>query len=315
MTADADIKLTGVSRFYGDVLGINRLDLELQPGITGLVGPNGSGKSTLMSLLAGLIQPTSGSLNVLGLEPGNPEALCHVIGYCTQYDAFPLGMTGRQFIAAFLRLHGYTRSDVAELTHRALTRVNLVDAADRAIDTYSKGMRQRIKLAQAVSHNPQVVILDEPLNGLDPIARRDVIDLFHSLSGNGAYVVVSSHVLHEVDLISDRIIVLDNGYVIAEGEVEGLNSELREHPAKIYIRSTHAKAIASKLFELDHVAEVRMHNDAGGVFVNTRDADALYRSINSLVTANAWQIDTIGPTDETIESLYQNTIVEGLAVR
>src|ERR1700694_5236272 len=190
-----------VSKFYGEVLGVNRVNLSIPPGITSLVGPNGSGKTTLMNLMTGLLRPTRGQINVLGVRPDQPELLFRFVGYCTQFDSFPRGMSGYQFIYSYLRLYGKNHAEADQLAWRALERVKLTDAADRKIAGYSKGMRQRIKLAQAISSNPMVLVLDEPLNGLDPLVRSEPIAMFRSLAKEGMHVFVSSHILHEVDAI------------------------------------------------------------------------------------------------------------------
>src|SRR5512140_3521229 len=187
------ITFDNVSRFYGEVLGINRVTLTIPPGITSLVGPNGSGKTTLMNLMTGLLRPTRGRISVLGVSPDNPEELFRQLGYCTQFDSFPRGFTGYQFVYSFLRLYGCTHAEAEEFTWRAIQRVNLVEAAHRKIAGYSKGMRQRIKLAQATCHGPSVLVLDEPLNGLDPLVRAETIALFKSLAEDGMHVIISSH--------------------------------------------------------------------------------------------------------------------------
>ena len=304
------IELKGVSKFYGEVLGVNRVDLEIDPGITGLVGPNGAGKSTLMNLIAGLLQPTRGEVKVLGMSLATPEPLYRNLGYCTQADTFPPGLSGRRFLTTLLRVHGYRRQHAEALAHDALQRVDLVDAADRRIDGYSKGMRQRIKLAQAICHNPRIVILDEPLNGLDPMARADIIALFQDLGASGGHVLVSSHILHELDMIADRVVFLSNGYVAAEGDVRGLQSEMTEHPIEVFIRSADAMAIAAELFGFAHVVEARLHEDGQGLFVVTRDADRFYLAFNDLVLDKGWALDAIGPADETVEAVYQHLVVE-----
>src|SRR5690242_5908374 len=196
---DRRVIFENVSKFYGDVLGVNRVNLSIPPGITGLVGPNGSGKTTLMNLMVGLIRPSRGKIDILGVSAEQPEELFKHVGYSTQYDAFPPGLTGYQFIESYLRVHGYTAKEADEMTWKAIERVNLVDAAKRRVAGYSKGMRQRIKLAQAIAHQPSVLVLDEPLNGLDPMARAEVISLFRELADGGLHVLVSSHILHEVD--------------------------------------------------------------------------------------------------------------------
>src|SRR5215469_8686387 len=172
------ITFSDVSRFYGEVLGVNRVKLAIPPGITSLVGPNGSGKTTLMNLMSGLIRPTRGMISVLGVSPDRPEQLCAIVGYCAQFDAFPKGLTGFQFVNSFLRIRGLSEEECAKRTQVALETVNMTEAAHRAVGAYSKGMRQRIKLAQAIAHDPKVIVLDEPLNGLDPMARAETIELF-----------------------------------------------------------------------------------------------------------------------------------------
>lgn len=307
--SSSTIVLQNVSKFYGDVLGVNRINLVLAPGITGLVGPNGSGKSTLMSLIAGLLRPNRGDIEVLGLKPSKPEAFFRHIGYCTQYDSFPQGMSGRQFIQSTLEIHGYRRPVAARLTDRALARVDLVEASHRRIESYSKGMRQRIKLAQAICHEPRVLVLDEPLNGLDPMARARVIALFREFADVGGHVIVSSHILHEVDLIADRAVLLNNGYVVAEGEVAGIQDETQQ-PMQVFIRSHNAAEIASRVFQLDHVVEARLHQDGQGLFVRTSDADGFFLAFNELVLSEGWLIDAISPADETVAAIYQHLVVE-----
>ncbi|MFK7865440.1 MAG: ABC transporter ATP-binding protein [Pseudohongiellaceae bacterium] len=303
------IVLQDLSKFYGDVLGVNRINLTIEAGITGLVGPNGAGKSTLMNLLAGINQPTRGSMTIMGTTPKNPEAFYRQLGYCTQYDSFPVGITGYDFIRNTLLIHGYDKATAKELTAQALQQVNLVQAAMRPVDAYSKGMRQRIKLGQAIAHQPDVLILDEPLNGLDPMARAQVIALFQEFADDGKVVVISSQILHEVDLISDRVVLLNSGYLVAEGDLSKIQSETGE-PMKIFIRSSHAKQIAAAVFDLENVVEAQLHYDGQGLFVRSSDADAFFLAFNKQVTDHCWQIDSIGPADETVEAVYQHLIVE-----
>lgn len=303
------IRLTDISKFYGDILGVNRINLTLEPGIVGLVGPNGAGKSTLMNLIAGMIHPNRGSLEVLGLTPQQPEQFFRQIGYCTQYDSFPGGSSGYDFIRNSLLVHGYSRKDATELTEHVLEEVNLTAAARRPIEAYSKGMRQRIKLAQAICHQPEVLILDEPLNGLDPMARAQVIALFREFADAGKIVLISSQILHEVDLISDRVVLLNSGYLVAEGDLNKIQSETGE-PMRIFIRSGDASTIAARVFDLDHVVEAQLHYDGGGLFIRSSNADAFFLAFNEQVMAEGWQIESMGPADETVEAVYQHLIVE-----
>lgn len=231
----SEIVFEDVSKFYGEILGINRVNLTIMPGITSLVGPNGSGKTTLMNLMTGLIQPTRGRISILGVSPDEPQSLFRMVGYCGQFDSFPKGMTGYEFIKSFLLIHGYSKKEADEKTWIAIERVDLVDAAHRKVAGYSKGMRQRIRLAQSIAHDPTVMILDEPLNGLDPMARAETIRLFRQLAKGGLHLIISSHILHEVDMMSDRVVLINNGYILAEGGVSGVREEMDEHPLQIMI--------------------------------------------------------------------------------
>jgi ABC-2 type transport system ATP-binding protein len=278
--ANHRIVFDDVSKFYGEVLGVNRVNLSLPPGVTSLVGPNGSGKTTLMNLMTGLVRPTQGSISVLGLTPDQPEEFFRHVGYCTQFDSFPKGVTGYEFINQYLRLRGLTAIDAHRLTTEAISRVSMGEAAHRKVAAYSKGMRQRIRLAQAIAHHPTVLVLDEPLNGLDPMARAESMALFEALGKEGMHVVISSHVLHEVDKISDQVVLMSYGYVVAEGQIQGVRSEVTEHPMQILVRCDAPNLLASRLFAQDHVVEAKLNRDGQGVLVRTLDADQFYILLN-----------------------------------
>ena len=297
-----------VSKFYGEVLGVNRVNLRIAPGITSLVGPNGSGKTTLMNLMTGLLKPTSGRISVLGISPNEPESLFRKLGYCSQFDSFPRGATAREFISFYLRVHGYTKQETEELTHHALERVSMLESADRKVSAFSKGMRQRVRLAQSIAHNPSVLILDEPLNGLDPMARAEIIRLFRQLADAGMYLIISSHILHEVDMMSDSVVLLHNGYVVAEGEVHGVRDEIDEHPIQILIRCDRPQALAARLFEHEHIVEARIHNDRHGLFVKTRRPDEFYLLLNMVITELNLQVESVAPVDDDLNAVYQYLI-------
>jgi ABC-2 type transport system ATP-binding protein len=311
-TAHADEKLIvfeDVSKFYGEILGVNRINLSIAPGITSLVGPNGSGKTTLMNLMTGLLKPTRGHISVLGTSPNNPQELFRKVGYCAQFDSFPRGATGREFIEFYLRTHGGTNRAVENLTYQALERVSMLEAADRKVAGYSKGMRQRIRLAQAIAHNPAVLILDEPLNGLDPMARAEIIRLFRQLAAEGLYLIISSHILHEVDMMSDSVVLLNNGYVVAEGNVHGVRDEIEEHPMQILIRCDRPQALAARVFEQDGaVVEARLHDDKQGLFIKTRRADDFYLLLNRVVLDGDLKIESVAPADDDLNAVYQYLI-------
>jgi ABC-2 type transport system ATP-binding protein len=297
-----------VSKFYGEILGVNRINLKITPGITSLVGPNGAGKSTLMNLMTGLLRPTRGRVTVLGTQTDQPERLFRNVGYCTQFDSFPRGATGREFITAFLLVHGLDRRRADELCNAALAQVNLLEAADRKVAGYSKGMRQRIRLAQAIAHEPKVLILDEPLNGLDPMVRAETIGLFRKLAADGLYLIISSHILHEVDMMSDRVVLLNNGYIVAEGNIHGVRDEMEEHPMQILIRCDQPSKLAAFVFAQDHVVEARLHDDRRGLFVKTRDADRFYLLLNQMIADGEINVESVAPVDDDLSAVYQYLI-------
>jgi ABC-2 type transport system ATP-binding protein len=297
-----------VSKFYGEILGVNRVNLQIAPGITSLVGPNGAGKSTLMNLMTGLLRPTRGSVTLLGIPTDQPEELFRKVGYCTQFDSFPRGLTGREFIKSLLLVHGFSVEKADEYALTALERVNLVDAADRKVAAYSKGMRQRIRLAQSIAHQPSVLILDEPLNGLDPMVRAETIALFRKLAAEGLHLIISSHILHEVDMMSDRVVLINNGYIVAEGNIHGVRDEMEEHPMQILIRCDKPAKLAAQVFGQDSVVEARLHEDRRGLFVKSRDADRFYLLLNKVVAEGEINIETIAPIDDDLSAVYQYLI-------
>ena len=305
---DNTIIFENVSKFYGEVLGVNRVNLTVQPGVTSLVGPNGAGKTTLMNLMTGLIWPTQGRIRVLGLPASDPERFFKVVGYCTQFDSFTKGITGREFIYDSLRLHGLEHGQATRQTDEALDRVGMTEAADRKVAGYSKGMRQRIRLAQAISHHPKVLVLDEPLNGLDPMARAECMALFRSLGADGLHVIISSHILHEVDRISDQVIFLTNGYVVAEGQIHGVRDEMPDHPMQILVRCSDPGALAVELFAAADIVEARVQEDKRGLLVRTKNSQRFYEVLNQMVVKGVLNLDAVAPADDDVNSVYQYLI-------
>jgi len=307
--SQSEIVFDNVSKFYGEILGVNRVTLSIPPGITSLVGPNGADKTTLMNLMTGLLRPTRGTVKVLGIPTDQPEELFRKVGYCSQFDSFPRGLTGREFIRSFLMVSGYGKSEAENLTVKALERVDLLSAADRKVAAYSKGMRQRVRLAQSIAHQPSVLILDEPLNGLDPMVRSETIALFKQLAGEGLHLIISSHILHEVDMMSDRVVLLNNGYVVAEGAIHGVRDEMdAEHPMQILIRCDKPAVLAARMFKTDSLVEARMHDDRHGLFVKTRDPDKFYLLLNDVVAQGEIDIESVAPVDDDLSAVYEYLI-------
>jgi ABC-2 type transport system ATP-binding protein len=299
--------LDEVSKFYGEVLGVNRVTLNIPPGITSLVGPNGSGKTTLMNLMTGLIHPDHGRILMRGISPRDPEALMRITGYATQYDTAPRWATGFTFITTGLLLFGYGRAEAEEKAWKALERLSLTDAANRKVAAYSKGMRQRVRLAQAIAHDPELLVLDEPLNGLDPLVRAETITLFRSWASEGKHVIISSHVLQEVDLISDQVVLIANGMTVAEGTIRTVREEIQEHPSQYLVRCRDASDVASRLFSEDHITEIRLNDDRMGLLVMTRDREQFARALGQ-IALDGHRIEGVVPADENVDALYEYLI-------
>ncbi len=299
-----------VSKFYGEVLGVNRVTLRIPPGITSLVGPNGSGKTTLMNLMTGLIHPDRGSIAVRGLSPRDPERMMRITGYATQYDAAPRWATGFEFVTTGLLLFGHSRQEAEQKAWKALDLVSMTDAAHRKVAGYSKGMRQRVRLAQAIAPEPEVLVLDEPLNGLDPLVRAETIALFRNYAAEGKHVILSSHVLQEVDVISDQVILIANGMIVAEGEIRGVRDEIHEHPSQFIIRCRDASRIASLLFNEDHVTEIKLNDDKLGLLILTKDRAEFSKALTRIALAGH-DIDGVIPADENVDALYEYLIGGG----
>lgn len=300
-----------VSKFYGEVLGVNHVTLAIGPGVTSLVGPNGAGKTTLLNLMTGLVRPSRGRVSVLGISPERPEQLFRRTGYATQYDAFPRGLTGYDFLCYCLRLHAVASAEAGQAAWQALRRVGLEEAARRKIAAYSKGMRQRLKLAQALAHDPEVLVLDEPLNGLDPIARARTLALLRELASQGRYVVVSSHILHELDRISDAVVLVDGGYIVAEGRIGEVREEVKDQPARFLIRTPAARQLAARLMEAGAAVEVRLGASGASAVVGTRNAGDMLLALNRLAVELGADIETVAAVDADVESLYQYLVGAG----
>jgi ABC-2 type transport system ATP-binding protein len=293
-----------LSKWYGDVSAINDVTVSIGRGITGLLGPNGAGKSTLMKLVTGQILPSTGTVRVLG-QPvwGNPRLFAR-IGFCPEQDAFYDTMTGRGWLEALVRLNGLSQTDVRDAVARALQAVELSDAADRKIGAYSKGMRQRVKLAQAIVHDPELLILDEPLSGMDPLMRRKTTRLIREWARAGKSVLVSSHILHEIEAMTATILLVNNGRILAEGDVHHIRELIDEHPHTVFIRAPDPRRLAQRLMTEDDVQSVTIQD--GAVVIQTGKPDAFYARLTALAgTGEAGPIDEITSPDDNLEAVFK----------
>ena len=297
------ITLTGVSKWYGDVLAVNEVSGEFGPGVTGLLGPNGAGKSTLLKVITGMLAPSLGEVTLLGEPPFDNAKVMRRVGLVPEQDAVYPGATARQMVTYLTRLQGYSAGEARSRAERALDRVGLTPAMNRSVQGYSKGMRQRMKLAQALTSDPEVLVLDEPMNGLDPIARRDMTRLIRDLGEGGCAVIVSSHILHEVEGMTRRILLLDHGRLVADGTIEEIREDLSDRPLAVHVECADVRAIAKGLVTLDGVRRIDL--GAQSVDVLTVRPDGLFRELARLSAEESTSIRRYGPTDETLEAVFR----------
>jgi ABC-2 type transport system ATP-binding protein len=292
-----------VSKWYGQVIGLNDVNVSIPPGITGLLGPNGAGKSTFMKLITGQLMPSKGALTVLGAPIwGNPAAYTR-IGFCPEQDSFYERMTGLEWVSALVRLNGYTSAEAKDAALRALEAVDLVPAADKKIGAYSKGMRQRVKLAQALVHDPDLLILDEPLTGMDPLMRRRTIRIIRDWARDGRSVLVSSRILHEVEAMTSNVLLINNGRILAEGDVHDIRALIDHHPHTVHIRAERPRELARECLSYAYVRSLRFEADA--LVVETDAPDTFYTQLTLLASEETFgRIDEVTSPDDNLAAVF-----------
>jgi ABC-2 type transport system ATP-binding protein len=293
-----------LSKWYGQVIGLNDVTVTVPTGITGLLGPNGAGKSTFMKLITGQLKPSKGSIRVLG-EPiwGNPKQFFR-IGFCPEQDAFYERMTGLEWVTALVRLNGYSENEATSAAREALDKVELLPAAGKKIGAYSKGMRQRVKLAQALVHDPELLILDEPLTGMDPLMRRKTIRLIKDWARAGKSILVSSHILHEIEAMTSNILLINNGRILAEGNVHQIRDLIDEHPHTVYIRAADPRALARRFLADDDVLSLKF--EEGAIVVQTGKPDVFYTRLTALAASGeAGEVGEVASPDDNLAAVFQ----------
>src|SRR5947199_768076 len=299
------IEFDGVSKWYGNVIGLNKLTLRIPAGVTGLLGPNGAGKSTLLQLATGQLRPSQGSVRVLGRAAWNNPALMRHVGLCPEQDAFYEWMTGRDFVRTCARLSGMGRAAAASMTEEALARVGMTEHMNRAIRGYSKGMRQRTKLAQALVHEPRVLFLDEPFTGTDPVGRHEMIEVIRALGAGGHTILVSSHVLHEVRSLTPNIVLLHQGRLVAQGHVRQIRDLIDGHPHRIVLVCDDYRGLAAKVVAWEDVEGVKLLDRQSAVLVETRKPDLFYGRLPALATNGGAGIREVYSDDDSLEAVFK----------
>ena len=290
------VDAAGVSKWYGEVLGLNTFTASFGSGITGLVGPNGAGKSTLFKLLIGQLRPNQGTVRMLGEDPWNNVRLMHRLGYCPEHNQLYGWLTGQEFVATLLRLDGTPKAKAGTMAEAALKVVGLSAAAHRPTRTYSRGMRQRVKLAQALAHDPEVLILDEPLSGADPLGR--------DFAKDGGHVIMSTHVLYEIERITQNIVLIHNGKAIASGDIHAIRSLIDEHPHAVRLETSQPRQLAQALARMEHIVSFELP-DAESLLVRTRKPDAFYKELPGVVADTKLEVRGLESPDDSLDAVFR----------
>ena len=290
------------SKWYGQVIGINEVSLAIDGGVTGILGPNGAGKSTLFKLLMGRLKPSSGNVRLFGVDPWESTSPYRRVGYVAETEKLYDWMTGHDFVSTLARLHGMTREEASDRASHVLDFVGLADVQNKEIGKYSKGMRQRVKIAHALVHDPDLIILDEPLHGCDPIARTSIMSVIRDLGTQGKTVLVSSHILDEIERITEQIVILHNGRLLALGNLHAIRDLLDKHPHRILIRTENPRKLAEYFVPEDPVYGVRFAEE-GALEVLTNDLSAAHSVLPRVIVESGLKITSIENPDDNLEAL------------
>lgn len=304
----AIIQTQNLSKWYGNVLGLSDVTIQIEPGITGILGPNGAGKSTFLKLITGQIKPNIGRVMIHGENIWNNYAMFAKIGFCPEQDSFYEELTGWQFLTNLLKLHHFSPEAIDKKAEKALDIVELTKDKDRVIRSYSRGMRQRLKVAQAIAHDPNIIILDEPLNGLDPLGRRKIIRLIKEYKGEGRMIVVSSHVLPEIEAMTNRIILIHQGKVFAQGDIHYIRDLIETHPHIISIKCSQSRLLAEKFIGYEYVLKVHFDLQKKSLLVETNNRDKFFSLLPSLFISNNIEVEEITSPDDNLQAVFDYLI-------
>jgi ABC-2 type transport system ATP-binding protein len=302
----ATIEVNGLSKWFGNKVAVSELSVNFSPGITGLLGPNGAGKTTMMRVVAGLQVPSQGSVSILGKDPRTDPEIYRKVALVPEDDAVYGHLTANQFVTLAARLSG-----VGDIERRVVDAIHLVemsDSSDRKLDGFSKGMRQRIKVAAALVSEPEILLLDEPLNGADPVQRARLIALFRRLGDEGRTVLVSSHVLAEVERMTDQVVAMVDGRLAAMGHISEIRAAMSDKPRRVYIETDQTRRLGSALIQLDGVVGIELDDDR--LTLQVTDARGFARGIPKILADGNYAVTRIEPTDESLESVFRY-LVEG----
>lgn len=300
----ATIRVDGLSKWYGQVLGVNNITADIGPCVTGLLGPNGAGKTTLLKILTGQMKASRGTVRILDQPVWNHHTIFRNLGFCPDIETFYDDMTGLEFLVYVIRLHGHWHRKARRLALETLETVSLIDAKDKKVGAYSRGMRQRIKLAQALFHQPEVLLLDEPLSGMDPVGRKQTIDLIHAYGEAGRTILVSSHILHEIEAMTKRIMMMNHGTLIAEGDVHEIRELIESHPCQVSIASSDRAVLSNHLVSFPEVVSIRRGEVDNELIIETRHPDRFHNHLTDLILAENISVEALSSPDDNLQAVF-----------
>lgn len=299
------INFDKVSRWYGEVIALNDISLEIPSGVTGLLGPNGAGKSTFLNLITGRLKPSKGKVKIMGEDPWNNYKLTRLYGYVPEQDAYYERLTGLEFMTYMAVLHGFDNKTAKKLSMELLERHDLITHQNKPVAAYSKGMRQRIKLAQALIHDPEVLFLDEPLNGMDPVGRVETIELIKKLGAAGKTIIVSSHVLFEVEAMTQQIVLVHNGKILAEGIVDEIRGLIDEYPHNVIIHTDRPRELARAFIDHKDIINISINEKKSFVKVQSKEPDKFYYTLVEVIVENKFSVTRIESPDDNLQSVFK----------
>jgi len=304
----AILRAEKLSKWYGNILGISDINLEIHNGITGLLGPNGAGKSTFLKIAAGQLKPKIGTLTAFGETVFDNPRLFRRIGFCPEHDSAYAEMSGWRFIVLLARLHGFPAGEAEEKAEKALGTVGLLESRDRLIKGYSFGMRQRLRLATSILHEPELLMLDEPLRGVDPLWRVRIIQLIKEYGRQGRTVIVSSHILPEIEAMTSEIVLIHQGKIFAKGDIHRIRGLIDSHPHQVSLRCPAPRRLAERLIASDFVLSVEFTPDGSGLTVKTGQRDLFFAALMRLIAENKVEVEEITSPDDNLQAVFDYLI-------
>ncbi len=309
----SDIILQNVTKSYGNVQGISDINLSIGPGITGILGPNGAGKSTTMKLILGLSKPSIGMVTVNNIDPFTDWKSRRNIGFAPEYDCFYEHMTGIEYVSYFLRMHDFDEEEAEEIAKKELSELGLDEAMHRRIRTYSRGMRQKTKVARATAFNPSILVLDEPFQGADPSTRHLLMQKMKNWAGEGKIVLISSHILNDVENLTDSIILINNGRMLASGNRHEIRKLMANIPRKVNVApndKSKMRTIAKRMLDEDWITSVNINEKDEEIVLETNQSEIFYRELPKIIQKEKIGVKKINSDDDSLDSLYEK-LVEG----